>query len=370
MLKIAIDSQPLIGQKTGIGQYVNNIFNILDTNNELELKYWMNQIVYSRYREIGIDEKTIINNRYPYKVIRRLQAPSIFHSFPIDIFNKFDIFHGTNFIAYNTLNAKVVLTIHDLAFLRYPEVADEITYRHHTHWLFYSIQKADHIIAISHQTKLDIMEFYNVPEQKISVIYLAPNLPRLNINDNDINFELPKKYFLFVGTLEPRKNIPFLIRGFALAKEKYGFEHKLVLVGKKGWKYEEIFQTIDELNIYNDIILLGYVTDMELSVIYQRASVFLFPSLYEGFGMPILEAMTHGIPVITSNISSMPEVVGDAAIKISPKNIEEFINAIGLLMNNEKIHAHYSKEGLKQSELFSWEKVGKETLDVYRKVLS
>ncbi|RDU37555.1 hypothetical protein DRW41_06855 [Neobacillus piezotolerans] len=369
MIRVALDSQPLLGEKTGIGQYVDNLTNVLKRNREeIEIKYWFNQILKKKHSTLNIDQFDIINSSYPYKVIRRLQGPDLLHSYPIDIGDKFDLFHGTNFIGYNTNKSKMVLTIHDLAFLRYPEVADYITYRHHTRWLPYSIKKADHIIAVSNQTKKDIIDYYKVPEYKISVVHLAANHTVASVETH--SFNLPEQYILFVGTLEPRKNIPFIIRGFALAKRKYSFNHKLVLVGKKGWKYEEIFKTIDDLKLNDEIIFLGFVTDQELSVIYKKASLFLFPSLYEGFGMPILEAMRHGVPVITSNLSSMPEIVGDSAIKISPNHLDELVESIGVLIENVEIHTNYSKKGLKQSKLFSWERVGKETLDVYKKVLS
>jgi glycosyltransferase involved in cell wall biosynthesis len=372
-IKVLFESQPLIGEKTGIGRYVDKLTSSIDQQSDVELFFWYNQLINNS--KINTDQIKTINNRYPYKVIRRIgKQLKFFHEVPVDVGLKFDIFHAGNFITYNTSKAKNIITIHDLAFLKYPDVTDDKTYKHHTTWLPYSIERADHIIAVSNQTKDDIISFYKVPEDKISITYLATDCSINQSNLKDFNiikdrYQLPNQYLLYVGTLEPRKNIPYMLEAYSIAKRKYQIPHKLVIVGKKGWKYESIFQTIERNKLENDIIFTGFVKDEDLPVIYSGARVFLFPSIYEGFGLPVLEAMKCGLPVITTNISSLPEVAGDAGILIPLDDVSYFADQIFELVNDDEKWKHYSQLSLNRASQFSWDRTALETIDVYKKVL-
>ncbi len=341
----------------------------------IHVDYWFNQVTNKRaiYFE-QIPTPQIKNSRYPYKYIRRLMNPTKLHDFPVDLFKPVDVFHGGNFITYKTKKAKNVITIHDLAFLKFSNIANDHTYRHHTLWLPYSIEKADHIIAVSQQTKQDIIEYYKVPESKITVTYLAADHHIKTEDDTTVNiikakYALPEQYVLYVGTIEPRKNIPFLIEGYALAKKQYKFEHKLLLVGGKGWKDEPVYQMINKYSLKDDVIFSGYVDEEDLPAIYTGASLFLFPSVYEGFGIPVLEAMQCKVPVITSNVSSLPEIVGEAGRLVSLKQRDDFIDSIGELLGDEKKRKQYAEAGAKQAQQFSWNKTALQTLEVYRKLL-
>jgi glycosyltransferase involved in cell wall biosynthesis len=371
-MKVLFDSQPLLGNRTGIGRYVEQLTESM--KEKAKVDFWFNQIRTKNLNTITIPTSNVKNSRYPYKVLRRLGKPNILHDLPIDIIGEYDIFHGGNFTTFNTRKAKNIITIHDLAFLRDPNITDDITYKHHTTWLPYSINKADHIIAISNQTKADIMKYYKVPDEKITVTYLSADssLQRASMEEIEATkarYNLPNQYFLYVGTLEPRKNIPYMLEAFSKAKEKYQIPHKLVIVGKKGWKYESIFQTIERNKLENDIIFTGYINDEDLPAIYSGASIFLFPSLYEGFGLPVLEAMKCGVPVITTNVSSLPEVAGDAGILIPLDDVGYFANQIFELINDDDKWKHYSQLSLTRAGQFSWDRTAQETIDVYKKVL-
>jgi len=174
-------------------------------------------------------------------------------------------------------------------------------------------------------------------------------------------------FILYVGTLEPRKNIPTLIHAFAKVK-KDGFPQKLLLIGGKGWKYEEIFSAINELSLTDQILIPGYVPDEDLVYFYNVADLFVYPSLYEGFGLPPLEAMACGTPVITSNKSSLPEVVGDAALLVDPLDVRALAGAIERVLANEELRAQLSERGLKRAKFFSWKKTAERTWEVYRAV--
>jgi glycosyltransferase involved in cell wall biosynthesis len=374
IIRVLLDSQPLLGRRTGIGRYVERLTASLQEEGA-DLFYWFNQLSSIEVlNSLDIPPHKIRNSKYIYKVIRRLMKPNFTHDFPVDIFEPFDIFHGSNFITYKTKRAKSVLTVHDLAFLQFPEVASKETYRHHSLWLPYSINKADHIIAVSQCTKEDIIRCYGVPSQKISVIYLAAD-DQIQKECKPLSekvrkkYNLPKDYALYVGTIEPRKNIPFMLEGFALAKKRYKFPHKLVIAGAKGWKYEKVYETLEKYQLHNEVIFTGYVEDEDLPSIYKNADVFLFPSRYEGFGIPVLEAMQCGVAVIASNVSSLPEIVGKAGRLVSLKNIEEFIDSIGELLTNETKRKEYEEAGKFQAQLFSWKKTASETLAVYEHLL-
>nr|AAS55730.1 putative mannosyltransferase [Aneurinibacillus thermoaerophilus] len=375
IIKVLFESQPLLGRRTGIGRYVERLTASLQENQDIDLFYWFNQQFNVKLLQmLDVPSTKIRNSRYFYKVIRRLMKPNFLHDLPVDLGESFDIFHGGSCITYQTTKAKNALTIHDLAFLQFPEVASEQTDRHHSLWLPYSIKKADHIIAVSQHTKEDIIRYYDVPDEKISVIYLAAD-DQIKKEDRPLKeevqakYNLPEKYALYVGTIEPRKNIPFMLEGYALAKQKYKFPHKLVIAGAKGWKYEKVYETFEKYRLHNDVIFTGYVEDMDLPVLYENADVFLFPSRYEGFGIPVLEAMQCGVAVIASNVSSLPEIVGEAGRLVSLEKPEEFIDSIGELLTNEAKRREYEEAGRRQARMFSWKKAASETVTVYRSLL-
>ena len=173
-------------------------------------------------------------------------------------------------------------------------------------------------------------------------------------------------YLLYVGTLQPRKNLVRAIEAFGLLKRDSTL--KFVIAGKKGWLYDEIFEKVKELNLENEVIFTGYVPDEDLPELYKNAKAFIFVSLYEGFGLPVLEAMSYGIPVLTSNTSSLPEVAGDAALLVDPENTEEIAKGMERLLTDEKLRQQLISKGKEQIKKFSWEKAAKETLQVLEEV--
>jgi glycosyltransferase involved in cell wall biosynthesis len=181
-------------------------------------------------------------------------------------------------------------------------------------------------------------------------------------------YGLPKEYLLYVGTIQPRKNLETLIEAFYRLKKSASIDDKLVIVGRKGWLYEKLFARIKELHLESEIIFTGFVPDEELPFIYDRARVFLYLSLFEGFGLPPLEAMACGVPVITSNTTSLPEVVGDAGITVSPTDIDGVSAAIMRIISDPVLAAHLREAGRARAALFSWETAARETLAVYTQV--
>jgi glycosyltransferase involved in cell wall biosynthesis len=270
-------------------------------------------------------------------------------------------------------NAKKVLTIHDLTPFILPETHNFFNVLSHRIFLSRSVKNADKVIAISKCTKNDIIKYLKVPEKKISVVYngidhLIKVHNRKELLAIKAVYNLPDEFILFVGSIEPRKNLGNLFKSFFRIKKKYPLI-KLVIVGKKGWKYYNICKMVEELNLTNEVIFLNYVPLSDLSSIYNLALIFVYPSLYEGFGLPVLEAMACGTPVITSNTSSLPEIVDDAGIMINPYSDKELSDAIIFLISNEEMRSELIRRGFERAKLFSWIKSAQETKKIYEEVI-
>ncbi|WP_282939466.1 glycosyltransferase family 1 protein [Paenibacillus sp. RC67] len=379
-MNVYLDAQPLLGPRSGIARYVECLTKQLSYNEDLEVFLAFNRIakairenhVLSLKRDFHIH---LINNVYPYKVLRRLCKPNLLYSLPYDTASKAkaDIFHGTNFTYTPIWKGKTIITIHDLAYMKYPESTSERILKHHSKWVPYSVKKCDHIIADSFQTKQDIISLLNVPDDKIDVIHLAADEHFTyisNVNPVIKKYSLPEKYILFVGTLEPRKNLLGLLKSYLILKQNYNYSEKLVIVGAKGWKYNPIFDWVQQNNLEEDIIFTGFIDDADLPAIYSAATVFVMPSIYEGFGLPLLEAMQCGTPVIGSDISSIPEIVEKSGLLIPPDAHSEWADAMHTMITDESLRKHYSRLALDQSSRFTWEKTAEETRSIYYKVLS
>jgi glycosyltransferase involved in cell wall biosynthesis len=291
--------------------------------------------------------------------------------------NNPDVIHDTyHFAPFLFLKKfKKVITVYDITPILYPETHKISRIFMHKYFFSPILKSSDKIISISENTKRDIIKHFKIPEDKIKVIPLAANENFRKLDENETSkikskYNINFPFILYVGTLEPRKNIPNLLNAFYKIKKQQGIAHKLVIAGGKGWKYNEIFETIEKLNLQNDVIFTGYVPDEDLPGLYNAADLFVYPSLYEGFGLPPLEAMQCGTPVITSNTSSLPEVVGDAGIMVNPHDIGELANKMYEVLTNKDLRKELSKKGIERAKLFSWKKCAEETLKVYEEVYS
>ena len=231
---------------------------------------------------------------------------------------------------------------------------------------------ADRIIAISQSTKQDLMHYFSVSEERICVVYLAPRhfcYPERNpdfLRSTLGRLEIYQDFILTVGSLEPRKNLKTLVEAYAMYVTHHSGRELLVIAGAKGWLNDDITQLVAALGVEDRVKFLGYVQEADLRVLYSAARLFVYPSLYEGFGLPPLEAMACGAPVITSNTSSLPEVVGDAAILIDPCSGEKLCQAMHMVLANDDLRSSMRQQSLERARLFSWEQAAQETLAVYR----
>lgn len=278
-----------------------------------------------------------------------------------------DVYHNPDHILpILPVKAKKIVTVHDLCFYKHPETFSTAKRRYKKMMTPVSLKRADRIIADSHSTKKDIIELFSIPEGKIAVVHIG-------VSRDFRPLSVPKSpdrpFILFVGTLEKRKNIEGLIDAYAIAVKRHGISHDLVIAGKKGWLYDGIFRKVRKEGLKDRVKFFFDVKQEELPVLYNTAELFVYPSLYEGFGLPVLESMACGTPVITSNISSLPEVAGDAAVLVDPLDRDSIAGAILKVLSDKQYSKGLSQKGLERAKQFGWDKCARETLEVYKSVL-
>ena len=270
---------------------------------------------------------------------------------------------------------KVVVTIHDLAFKIFPQYFPKKDLDKLNRLSDLAIKNADHVIAVSAATKNDILKFYpEISSEKVTVVYHGYDMElfseKISLAQAEKTLKtynlIPNSYLLYVGAIQPRKNLNVLIEAFEKIKEKKS-ELKLVIAGAPAWQYECVLGKIAKSKFKDDIIVTGTIAFDQLPALYQNAQAFIFPSLYEGFGIPVLEAMASGTPVILANNSSLPEVAGDSALYFDTSSPDELAACIENVSSDELLRNNMIEKGLKRSENFSWEKCAQETLDIISK---
>jgi len=289
-----------------------------------------------------------------------------------------NVFHCSDVLLHKPQGVPTVITVHDLSTLLFPELHVQDTVEMHEKKTHFVRNLADLIIAVSENTRRDVIEHLGVPPERVHVVYEAAGEHFQPIKDAHTVGTLthryglqPNNYILTVGTLEPRKNQIRLVEAFHLLSQR-GITQglKLVLAGRKGWLYDNLFQRVTELGLTKDVIFTGVVPDKDLPALMSGALVFAYPSLYEGFGLPVLEAMACGVPVVTSNVSALPEVAGDAALIADPHDVESLAEAMRRLIENESLRTTLRNKGLTQAARFSWKRAAQETLKAYSSVVN
>ena len=279
--------------------------------------------------------------------------------------------HGAAFSLPLFTKLPGVVTVFDLSFVHYPEIYPTWRRIYLNFITRKACSKAEHIIVISKSGKHDLIKFFQIDPSRISVIYPGVNPKFKRGCLNQINKfrqakKLPSRFLLHVGTLQPRKNLPFLIKAFDKARLK-GVD--LVFAGGKGWYFDEIFKLVQTLGLEKRIHFLGYVSDEDLPLLYSAAEFLVFPSIYEGFGMPILEAMSCGTPVIASQTSAIPEAVGKAGLLFDPNNIDDLVQHLIELVENPERLDQLREIAPTHAAKFTWDKAGKQTAEIYKRVL-
>jgi glycosyltransferase involved in cell wall biosynthesis len=287
---------------------------------------------------------------------------------------KFDLYHAMAFVSPLIQPRPAVVTVYDLSFIHYPQVLSSARRRYLETFTALSCRRAERIIAISHSTAKDVHELLNIPYHKIDTIhggYDARNLypvEQEQIGQFRKKKHLPERFWLFIGTLEPRKNLVTLLDAYAQLNPEERLP--LYLGGGKGWDYEPIFERVERYNLQSDVHFLGFIPAEELVLWYNSAEAFIYPSVYEGFGLPVLEAMACGTPVIIADASSLPEVGGDCGQLVPPLDVGAWTETLRHVYHDEAWRISAREKGLTIAKTFTWQRTAQQTIQTYQKVLS
>jgi glycosyltransferase involved in cell wall biosynthesis len=391
-MKIGIDISRYIDKSGGVGIYAANLLKFL-LKIDIENKYLGYSFFYDCFPE-GWNRKENAGVFEDY-----YRNPNIYTNFRMNnielgtsevkkkwakasiqgkekLLGDVDIIHSTAYIVPELLKARLVVTIHDLSFLLFPDLHTEENIKLLMKNLIYINSRPDKIICDSEQTKKDLIRFFHVREEKIKVIYLGvDHIFSDTVSEEKKDIILARHdligldYILTVASIEPRKNFERIIKVFSkiVKDEKYS-DIRLVCAGGAGWKNENIHKLVEEKGLEGKVIFLGYVEEGDLPSIYSAAKFFMYPSLYEGFGLPVLEAMASRVPVLTSNVSSLPEVAGNAALMVDPYSEKEIYDASVRMLQDESLRKELRSSGAERSNLFTWENTAFQTLEVYREI--
>nr|HID12592.1 glycosyltransferase family 1 protein [Anaerolineae bacterium] len=373
---IYLDVSAAVHRRAGLGRYAESLARALVAQpiNQLPLAFF-----YNRERGVRplsglahVPTRTVALGYKPWRMLvwlGQLARVGFDHLLP-----DAELFHATEHLLLPLRTIPTVLTVHDLIFRHLPAHHKPLNrwYLNLTVPLY--CRRADRIIAISECTRRDLIAAYGLPPRKITVIYEAAD-PRFRPQPPETvaavraRYGLPDRYLIFVGTIEPRKNLARLLAAFeAVHAER--LSDGLVIVGRRGWLYDDFFGRLEQSPARDAVLFPGYVPDEDLPALYAGAQALVFPSLYEGFGLPVLEAMACGTPVVCSNISSIPEVGGDAALYFDPTDTEALTEAIHTVLSDTGLHGEMRGRGLAQAARFSWRRAAEATAQVYRTLTS
>jgi glycosyltransferase involved in cell wall biosynthesis len=369
-MRIAIDARKL--HDYGIGTYVRNLAAQLarqatDDTYVLICRRADEEFV----RGLGPRFEPLIERAGNYSVLEQLTVP-------LDLRRaKVDLFHAPHYVVSPLTTCPTVVTIHDCIHLRFPQyLPSRAAHLYARTFMSMAATRARRILTVSEASKDDILHYLKVPPSKIEVIHNALD-ERLAAapTPEDIarvrdRFMLNAPFVLYAGNIKPHKNVDRLIEAFAILRARGGQDIKLLIIGDEISKYPNLRRLVHRFQLHQHVRFLGFVPDATLAALYRLATVFVFPSLYEGFGLPPLEAMASGTPVITSNVSSLPEVVGDAALLIDPMNASAIADAMARVLSDEPLRAELVRRGLERVKAFSWERSVRRTREVYAEVLA
>jgi glycosyltransferase involved in cell wall biosynthesis len=374
MTRITLDYTPAIQQHAGIGRYADELTRALITlypEDDWQLFYVDPE---QRTPAPPLDElprMTLRQSNKPWRLrvllstyLRRGQDQTI---------GPTEIFHATDHLLPRLVHARSVFTLHDLTALTFPSAHTQLNRRFLQLRLPYFLRAANLVIAVSAATQRDAMRVYRLPAERLRVIHhgidscFRPAAPEVQARVR-ARYQLPDRFILSVGTLEPRKNLITLLDAYHALRAE-GSDMALVIAGGRGWHSEPFFNRLRTLGLENTVRLLGRVPDEDLPALYTLAEVFTFPSLYEGFGLPVLEAMACGTPVLCSNSSSLPEVAGEAALLIVPTDIREWTQALAQITHNTSLQTDLRERGIKQAMRYTWEATARQTYDIYKQAL-
>ena len=374
-MRIAIDYTPAINQTAGIGRYTRSLVQALadiDAENEYVLFYAYSGREKPPWRFADrpnfVEKAASVSDRTLAILWHRLRLP-----LPINLLvGNVAIYHATDFVLPPLRRTSGIVTVHDLSFILFPDHADSglVTYLERA--VPPSIRRAQLVLADSENTRNDIICLLDAEPESVEVLYAGVDRRFVVIDDEEYldtvrqRHGLAWPFVLSVGTIERRKNLSRLVQAYGRLRSRREALPKLLIVGRRGWLYEDVFEAVADLALEDEVIFLGYVPEADLPALYNLAEVFVYPSLYEGFGLPPLEAMACGTPVVAANTSSLPEVLGDACLSVSPTDIDGLADAIDRVLSDTELRRSLRQKGLARAMRFTWEAAAQRLLELYR----
>ncbi len=369
-MRIAINCRSiLLDHRTGIGRYSYNLLDCLgqiDKGNSF--------LLYAPKRCFDFKRRLPL---FPYKNFKPLV--DLFNAGPQRLFKKVDLYHlPSPQVIEQVKKVKLVVTVHDLIYKTYPQSHTPETLQAAQRQMEFIVRYADKIICVSQSTRTDLHRFFNLPLEKTCVIYngVDRNLfypldesQRILARERLKCLGINQRFILFVGTVEPRKNLTGLLHSFALLKSEQAFTGQLVVAGMKGWMIQGLEELIKQLGIAKDVIFTGFVRDDQLRELYNLAEVFVFPSFYEGFGFPIVEAFCCGAATVTSDNSSCGEIASDAALTVTPKTPSQIAQGIIRLLEDKVFNQYLRQKAIRRASEFSFIQTARETLKIYERIV-
>ncbi len=370
-MHVTIDYTPALRQTAGIGRYTRNLVAaLLELDRENEYTLFCAGAAPAELHPPA--NATVRTSNVPARLLtagwHKLGLPLSAERLAGDC----DIFHSMDFTLPPLRAARGVVTVHDLSFLRLPDCADPGLRDHLRRVVPRAVERAVRVLADSESTKADLIELLDVAPEKISVVpggiepRFRPVRDALKLDAVRARYRLPQWFILTVGTVEPRKNMARLISAYAQLRRQTGLPHALVIAGRDGWLFQPVHDQVTREGLGEYVQFAGFVADEDLPALYTLADLLAFPSLYEGFGLPPLEAMACGTPVVTSNNSSLPEAVGAAALTMSAEDVEGLTDAMARVLCDANLRVRLSDLGRAQAARFTWEMAARKLLDAYR----
>jgi glycosyltransferase involved in cell wall biosynthesis len=370
VLRVGVDIRPFYEPLTGVGWYLFHLLEALAQRDDVQIIPFGEPLLTDGGSRLhvpipGAKQEVAFDLRG--RLLSRFSRPLALSAYPALVrMQRVDLFFGANYFlprALSSVATRRVVTVHDLTYRRFPELLQKETLENLNRSMLRELTVADRVICVSEATRRDLLEFYDVSPARVKTVLSGlaavaePGAPPSS---------LPQRYILFVSTIEPRKNVMTLIRAFEELKQTAGYDGKLVLVGKIGWKSEDVVKRLRTSRWRDDIVHLDYLERSTLAAVYAGAEVFVFPSLYEGFGFPLLEAMAYGVPTIAARSSSLPEVGGDATLYFDPLDADALTRLLRELTCDDDLKRSLIEKGRARVALFSWERAADETMKVFR----
>jgi glycosyltransferase involved in cell wall biosynthesis len=367
-VRIAIDARKL--RDYGIGTYVRNLLrHLARLDRTTEYVVLCHEADKQMASHLGENFRPMLDSSPGYSIREQLSVPLDLHRAHVDLF------HAPHYVLPPLTPCRSVVTIHDCIHLRFPQYLPNRlahAYAHSSLWI--ATHRASRILTVSETSKRDILDFFKVRESKIDVIYNAIDErfweppPAEEIDHVRERYQLDDPFVLYAGNIKPHKNIERLIEAFHTLKKR-GFDNvKLLIIGDEISRYATLRRAVHRHKLHKHVRFFGFVPDKTLASLYRLAAVFVFPSIYEGFGLPPLEAMASGTPVVTSNVSSLPEVAGGAAVLVDPYNVESIVDGVRRVLTNPELANELRAKGIERSREFSWERSVARTRDLYLEV--